>query len=461
MSGEPLVDDAKFEEALQRVLDREKHDLSAIVGGMNIASGTNLPLVSPVDSTIIFGTLQEPEKGTATYAAEAAAKAFESWSKTSQEERSRILRFVVNAMGTRRYDLAAEIVLSTGFTRRGAMLEVDRFVEILRQAADDAASIKGKPKGVWGIIALTSSPLAAPMGYAAAALAAGSTVVIMPSGVCPLPVFTVYDLFVKAGIPNGVINIVADRLDRYVTELSDDMNISGVVACGCGKGMDDLMFLMVDDGLDFINEIKGMNPIVVAHPNDVKKAAADVLESAFKYTGQGLYSTSKVIILAEDERDFIRALIEQAKDLNIDDPWEADAFCGPLMSDDARTRFDKLLRDEEAFILWGGKRIKKEFTENGHYFSPVILGSIPEEDDTLFVDQALPVLAIRTVATVDDIPDELDQTDVGLSVGVISRDNSVISLVKQAVEENVQVFVNKSNAGLKPAMKAEMKNFLK
>ena len=142
MSGEPLVDDAKFAEALQRVLDREKHDLSAIVGGMNVASGTDLPLVSPVDSTIIFGTLQEPEKGTATYAAETAAKAFETWSKTSQEERSRILRFVVNAMGTRRYDLAAEIVLSTGFTRREAMLEVDRFVEIIRQAADDAASIK-------------------------------------------------------------------------------------------------------------------------------------------------------------------------------------------------------------------------------------------------------------------------------------------------------------------------------
>ena len=77
------------------------------------------------------------------------------------------------------------------------------------------------------------------------------------------------------------------------------------------------------------------------------------------------------------------------------------------------------------------------------------------------MDQALPVLAIRTVATVDSIIDELDQTDVGLSVGVMSRDNSVISLVKQAVEEGVQVFVNKSNAGLKPAMKAEMKNFLK
>ena len=65
MSGDIQIDDAKFEEALQTVLDRPKHDFSAIVGGMHVASGTDMPLVSPIDNTIIFGTLQEPEKGTA------------------------------------------------------------------------------------------------------------------------------------------------------------------------------------------------------------------------------------------------------------------------------------------------------------------------------------------------------------------------------------------------------------
>ncbi|MCQ2085196.1 MAG: aldehyde dehydrogenase family protein [archaeon] len=461
MSGEPAYDDAKFEEALQMVLDKNKHDYSAMIGGTHIASGVDMPLVSPVDNTIIFGTLQEPEKGTATVAAETAKKVFETWSKSSQEERGRILSFVVNAMGTRRYSLAAEIVLSTGMTRKEAIAEVDRFVEVLKQAAEDAVTIKGKPKGVWGIIALASSPLASPMGYAAAAIAAGSTVVIMPSGNCPQPVFTVYDLFVKAGMPNGVINIVSDRLDRYVTELSDNMNITGIVASGCGRGMDDLMFLMVDDGLDFINEIKGMNPIVIAHPSDIKKAAADVLDSAFRYCGQHLYSTSKVIILADDERDFTRALVEQAKDLNINDPWESDTFCGPLMSEDAENRFDKLLTQEEAFLLHGGKRVKKEYTMNGRYYTPAIFTSMPAEDDTLYVDQALPILSIHTVATLDDIIADLDETDKGLAVGIMSRDNTVINLVKEAVGDDVQVFINKSSLTLKPAMKAEMRNFLK
>ena len=70
MSGDIQIDDAKFEEALQTVLDRPKHDFSAIVGGMHVASGTDMQLVSPIDNTIIFGTLQEPEKGTASMAAE-------------------------------------------------------------------------------------------------------------------------------------------------------------------------------------------------------------------------------------------------------------------------------------------------------------------------------------------------------------------------------------------------------
>ena len=120
-----------------------------------------------------------------------------------------------------------------------------------------------------------------------------------------------------------------------------------------------------------------------------------------------------------------------------------------------------MLKDEEAFLLFGGKRVKKEFTANGRYYSPAILASMPEEDDTLYVDQALPMLSIRTVATVDAIIEDLDQTDKGLAVGIMSRDNSTINRIKEAVGDDVQVFVNRSSLGLKPATKAEMKNFLK
>ncbi|MCQ2070745.1 MAG: aldehyde dehydrogenase family protein [archaeon] len=460
MSAEKVFDNAKFEAAINMVLDGEKHDYPAYSNGMKIASGTDLPLVSPIDSTIIFGTLQEPEAGTATLAAQAAADAFPAWSKESPEKRAAILSFVASAVESRRYRLAAEVVLSTGITPVEAFKEVDRTIEILKKAAVDTVEIKGKPTGVWGIIALISSPLASPIGYAAAALAAGNTVVIMPSGTCCRPVHSVYELFVKAGIPDGVINLVADRIDRYVTELSDDLNVSGVVASGCGQALDDMMFLMVDEGLKFYNEIKGMNPIVIAHPADIKKAASDVLESMTSGNGLGLYATSKVIILADDEREFTRVLMEKMKDLVIDDPVNEGTQMGPLLDRYMEKRYKDALDRDAAFLMAGGRKIDKDTTENGAYYSPALFVGMPEENDSMYVDQALPVLTIKTVATVEDAIADLDETDKGLAVGVMSRDSATINKVKEAAE-GLAVFVNKSNRDIMPAVNAEMKNFLK
>ena len=79
------------------------------------------------------------------------------------------------------------------------------------------------------------------------------------------------------------------------------------------------------------------------------------------------------------------------------------------MSEDAENRFDKLLTQEEAFLLHGGKRVKKEYTMNGRYYTPAIFTSMPAEDDTLYVDQALPILSIHTVATLDDIIADLEK----------------------------------------------------
>lgn len=453
-------DNVRFEAALQIALDREKHDYPAIIGGMNVASGMDMPLVSPVDDTIIFGTLQDPEDGTAAVAAEKAAEAFGPWSARPPFERAAVISKAAEEVRRERYRLAAEVTLSTGMVRREAVAEVDRLIEVLDKVAADAVAVSGKPTGVWAIVALNSSPLASAVGYAAAAVAAGNTVVVSPSGSCPIPVYSLYRIFERAGLPAGVMNVLSDRLDRYVTALCDDQNVSGVVASGCGKAMDDLMFVPVDESLGFINEVKGMTPIVVANPSDVKKAAADVLESAFSYCGQHLYSTSKVIVLAQDERDFTRALLERAKDFAVDDPGEESASCGPLMSDESEKRFLRFVRDEESFLLFGGKRVRKEYTANGLYYTPAIFTGMGPEDDNLYVDQGLSVLCIRVVPDLDEAIVDLAETDCGLAIGVMSKDASTINRIKEEAGE-LTVFVNRSSLSLPPASKAEVAGFVR
>ncbi|AGI47265.1 NAD-dependent aldehyde dehydrogenase [Thermoplasmatales archaeon BRNA1] len=455
-----IFDDSKFDAAYDQALDSPKHDFPSKINGENVASGIEDLLVSPVDDTIIFGRLQDPVPGTMKKAAEDAARAFEMWSKSSPEERSRILSAVADSIEKRLYRLAADVVLSTGMVRKDAFAEAETCLEVVRQASKDAMNVKGKPRGVWGIIALESSPLASVIGYSAAAIAAGNTVVMMPSGHCPRPVYAVFDLFEQAGLPDGVLNLVCDRTDRFATELSDDENVAGVVASGCGKAMDDMIFLAVDDTLGYINEVKGMNPIVVSQPGDIKKAADSIIDSAFQNNGKGLYATSKVIVSADDDRELTKAIVERLKDLNVNDPGEKECQMGPLMNKEEEKRLTGLLDSEAAYVVMGGKRVKKEYTENGLYYTPILLTSVDPDDDIQYVDSGLPILVIKQAAGADAILQELDQTDCGLSVGVISSDSKLISKIKEfADEENLQVFVNTSSRSLKAASKARAENF--
>ncbi len=150
------------------------------------------------------------------------------------------------------------------------------------------------------MISAHNSPFASPVGYAVAAMIAGNTVVMNPSKHCPLPVYSFYEVMEKYGLPAGVLNLIVDRKDESTELLANDMRVVGIAASGFDERLEDLMFLQVDDELRFINNIKGMNPAIVYRPTDMKAAARAVIQSAFAFSGQRLYSCSKVIVTAED-----------------------------------------------------------------------------------------------------------------------------------------------------------------
>jgi len=454
------MDDSLFDKAIENVLDTPKRDCVAKIGSLDVASGTEDIVYSPIDSTIIFGRLQDPEPGTVTRAADNAAEAFKTWSKTAPRERKVILEKLVTLMEPRLYRLAAECVLSTGMTREDAFNEAVSAIEAVKRAVDACGQPMGKPLGVWAVIALRSSPLASVAGYTAMALAAGNTVVMMPSGACPKPAFAVFDLFKLAGIPDGVLNIVCDRVDRFVPELCDNLSVLGVVASGCGHAMDEMMFLAVDDDLHFVNEVKGMNPVVVSAPGDIKKAADTILSSATANSGMGLYACSKILVNAEDERDLLAALVEKLKDLKVGDPTMPGTLMGPLMNGKTVEDFMKLKEEYMPFVAYGGKKVPCD--ADGRYYSPLLLTGLDSEDELLYADSGLPVIVIRPYVTLDMLVEELDQTDCGLSVGIISTDSKTVTTVKKfASEGGFQVWGNEGSRGLRSAVRGTIKDFCK
>ena len=186
-------EDRLFESAIDLVLSNGKRDYPSYIGGFKVASGNQFQVCSPVDKSIIFGSFQEPEDGLTDRAVVVAKDAFKTWSKTSVEERTEIFDKVLEAVEKQRYRLAAIVSLSVGMKKDDALEEVDRLIEVLAKACDDIEEKTGKPTGIWAILTSHNSPLAAPMGYACAAMIAGNTVIMIPSVRAPIPVSALSD----------------------------------------------------------------------------------------------------------------------------------------------------------------------------------------------------------------------------------------------------------------------------
>lgn len=453
-------EDRLFDGAFNSVMYMDKKDFPNYVGGLMIASGDDFPITSPIDQSIIFGRFQEPEDGLTDRAVEVAVKAFETWSKTDAAKRAEIFGSILDTVRKQRFRLAAAVTVSVGMVRREALGEVDRLIEVLEKACSDVLTANGKPMGAWAVLSSHNSPLASPIGYSVAAMIAGNTVVLMPSRYAPLPTYMLYDIFVAAGVPDGVFNLIVDRRNKSTNDLANNPDLAGIVATGSGDRMEDLMFLQADDELGFINEIKGMNPIMVYKAGNIKEVAKTVIEAAFSYSGQRLDSCSKVVVTAEEQKPFMDALIAEAKKMVVGDPADLETFTGPIISEAHLDKFLQTVKSVRDNLIFGGRQMKDEVTEAGFYVIPAIVMGLTEDDDLNNIDSALPILSVQIAESAEDAIDDINSSEYGLSAGIISKDDTVTEKFRNAIQAD-QVFVNDRNGIKVVASRAKVSNFIR
>ena len=458
-SGAQQYDDEKFEAAFQAALQLKKRDHPSFIGGMKVASGLEFAVKSPIDNTIGFGTFQEPEKGTADMAVELAAKVHPTWAGVPLDKRKSYFADLLEMVKNQRYRLAAMVLLSSGMSRQESVMEVDRLIEVITECIA-VKEIKRGRTGVWGIITSFNSPLASPVGHAVAAMIAGNSTVIMPSKYCPLPVFMIYDMMESVGVPSGVMNLIVDRKDSSYEQLANNPEIEGVLISGSAEYLEEMIFLQVDDELKVLNELKGMNPIIVHKPGDLKNTVDLILSSAFKYSGQRLFSTSMLIVTSEDNNKIVNMLLEKAKDLKISDPADADTFSGPLISEESEKHFLKKTGSVKGNIIFGAKKIIGEYTSNGSYYSPAIIAGLDPDNEMMYMDSGLPILCIKTVNSFEEALLELEEIECGLSAGLMSKDPKAIERFISEADVKFK-FINESSMNLKPAVYARPEEFLK
>ncbi len=444
-----------FEKEFDAVLGGEKRDYPCYIGGLKVGSGSMFYLSSPIDDTIRYGSFQEPEPGTMKAAVDAALEAADGWSRLSAEERASYFRPYLDSLRARRMHYAALVSVSSGMTREDALTEVDSLAEAIESVTAQAASFKRGRGGVWAVISDHSSPLASPVAHAVAAMVAGNAVVMNPSNRCPLTAYDFYSAVERAGLPGGVLNLVVDRdLGEQREELANDERLRGVAAVGSGHGMEDMMFLMVDDQLRFVNNIGGMSPIVV-HRADPKAAARIILESAFPYAGQRVHSCSKVVVTAEDQKRLIDAISEDMKDLRVGDPVLDSTFTGPVVDAAAAARFSELYEENLQYVV---ARAPPCRDMPSNYVAPFAVSGLDEDNELGYMSPGLPILDVKVVAGLDEALEELGEVECGLSAGIVSKDPKAVSRFEEEVDVPVK-FVNRGSRGLSPVVGLDLQEF--
>ncbi|MCP5026917.1 MAG: NAD-dependent succinate-semialdehyde dehydrogenase [Actinomycetia bacterium] len=397
---------------------------------------------------------QVPDGGAddARRAIEAADRAFASWSRTTAHERADILHRAWQLMMERSEDLARLMTTEQGKPLRAARNEVVYGADFLRWFAEEARRITGdwlpsarrdqrflalkQPVGVVAAVTPWNYPISMLTRKMGPALAAGCTLVLKPAEATPLCAKAVYEVFIDAGVPDGVINMVtaSDPVPIGDVFTSDPrvrkLTFTGSTAVGrllASKAAGNLQRVSV--------ELGGHAPFIVFPDADPVHAAKGAAALKFLNSGQACISPNRLYVHTSAADAFRQTLIERVGRVQTGNGMDDGIGVGPLVNDAAVAKVEDQVEDARAKgagVPVGGHRLTEGPLANGHFFAPTVLTEVTPEM-TIYREETFgPVAPVIVYDDVDQVIDMANDTNYGLAAYVYSRD---ISTAMRAFED--------------------------
>ena len=210
--------------ALAKVKSELGREYPLVIGGERIKTDGKLDSLNPANRTEVVGRFQKATKELATRAVEAAYETFQTWKKTSAEERANLLFRVAGMLRERKHELSAWMIYEVGKTwpeADGDTAEAIDFCEFyaremlayagpqpLTNSPGEENRLEYIPLGVGAVIPPWNFPLAIMAGMTSASFVTGNTVVLKPSSDAPTIAYKFFEILEEAGLPPGVVNFM-------------------------------------------------------------------------------------------------------------------------------------------------------------------------------------------------------------------------------------------------------------
>ncbi|MBV9481703.1 MAG: L-glutamate gamma-semialdehyde dehydrogenase [Acidobacteria bacterium] len=433
--------------AIETVRGQLGHEYDLIIGGRRLKTDDKIKSLNPARPSELVGLHQKAGRQHVEPAMQAALRAFESWSRTSVEQRASLLFRVGDLLRERKFELMAWLVFEVSKNwaeADGDIAELIDFCEFYSREAMRLSKVTAPvqlpgerdhlfyiPLGVGAVIPPWNFPAAIMGGMTLASIVSGNTVILKPSSDSPTIAAKFVELLEEAGLPEGVVNfcpgagasfgdaIVAHPKTRYIAFTGSrevGLRINKVAA-------------EVVPGQIWIKrtilEMGGKDAVIVDADADLDAAVEGVAQSAFGFQGQKCSACSRAII---DERiydKFVEKLKSRVERISVGDPAENSNMGAVINEGSMKTILNYIeVGKREGRLITGGEPARQ--AGEGYFIRPTIIADIAPKSKLEQEEIFGPLLAIIKARNFDHALEIANDTEFGLTGAVYTKSRDKI-----------------------------------